>query len=470
MATNSSILDRIRTNGTNDYQQRIPAASQAGIKATLAALQKPGNGRLYNEFVEGLVTLIGTQYINSKQWTNPFNEFKRLNIANAQIVQEIGFQLMAAKGFDSESQELFLSENPEIKVAYHSMNRQDKYKVTINQSMLQNAFLTPNGLSDFIAGVMTAQLNSDAIDEYNIIKNLITEADAADSFYNVSIADLTSDTATEAEVKGFIEKVRAMTGQLKFLSTQYNKYGIPTFTTPENLVLFITPELNAKIDVNVLAAAFNVSYADMTARIVIIDKFPVANIQALLVDEDWFKVGDILFENRSFENPETLSTQFYLHHWQTISYSPFMNAIKFTTEADTEIPVVDTTPAATLGLTCQMVGSTTSITTINLEDEFEFVPSLVMTNSPDNVHLIDNFRAAVIEVMSITRADGSDADLDPDVVQLEPTTYVDRLYRLHLQEDVQSGDTITVMATTTYVKDDGTTIATPTKTLDLTVV
>lgn len=463
---NSTILDRIRLEGTNDYQQRIPAASQSGVRKTIQALNKPMNNKLFNEFVDNLITLIGTQYINSKAWENPFAEFKRLDVQQMKTVQEMGFQLMEAKGFDHESQELFLVEHPEIKLAYHSMNRQDKYKITLNSEMLQNAFLSPTGLSDFLGGALTAQLNSDAYDEYQMMKNLIKEADEQDTFFNVQIADLTAPGATDLEIKYFIESVRAYVGKLKFLSGQYNKYGIPTFSMPEGLVLFVTPELNAKIDVNVLAAAFNVSYAEMTTRVVIIDEFPVDNIQALLVDEDWFKVGDSKFETTTWFNPETLNTQYYLHHWSTISFSPFMNAIKFTTDAGTDIPVVTTDPADTLTLTSVKKGTSTASTSINLVDEFEMIPSLVVTNTPSNPNLITNFRPAVIEVINIARPDGVNPDI---IIPLEIETYVDRMNILHLQDNVQVGDKITVMAETTYTDGTGATITTPTAELELTV-
>ena len=397
--TNASVLDQIRLAGTSDYQQRIPSATQATVQQILKRLMDPMNGDLWNQFVKNFFNHIGTQVLRSKKWLNPLAKFKRVELYRKQSIQEIGFELMKAKGFDVNAQTLFEINAPEIKVAYHSMNRQDRYDVSINHEMLESAFLVENGLVNFIAGALTAQENSDNYDEYQLMMKLISTYYKNFGFYNVQVPDISSDNATEAQIKLFLEKVRALTGRWKFMSGTYNYYGVPTFTNPENTLLMTTPEVVAKIDVNVLAGAFNVSLAEIQNKIIVVDHIPIDNCIAVLMDEDWFICGDNLYATRTWENPQTLVTQYYLHHWATYGTSPFMNCAIFTTEPDTMIPTITFTP-----------------------DEFDFgifnpdgteadaiVPdttvlrgALVGTVDPQNRHVSSLFMPTVFEITALT--------------------------------------------------------------------
>jgi hypothetical protein len=84
-------------------------------------------------------------------------------------------------------------------------------------------------------------------------------------------------------------------------------------------------------DVDVLANAFNLSKQEFLARKIAIDFFPVEGVKAMLVDIDFPQIYDDLYRMDSFYNPEGLYTNFFLHHWQTISASCLVNAVAFTT-------------------------------------------------------------------------------------------------------------------------------------------
>ncbi len=342
--TNASVLDQIRLAGTNDYQQRIPASTQATIQQIHKALMDPLNNNQYNEAISNLVRLIGTQIIRSKVYPNHLAKFKRVNVYRRQSLQEIGFNLIKAKGYDMNKSDLFEINSPEIKVAYHTENRKDKYPITINHGMLEDAFLVENGLANFIEGALASVMTSDNNDEFRVMMNLFASYAENFGFYNVEVPDINADNASEADIKLLLEKIRALTGRWKFLSGAYNHYGVPTFTRPENTLLITTPEIIAKIDVNVLSAAFNVSMAEAQNKIIEVDEIPIDNCIAVLLDEDWFMCGDTLYETTSFFDPSTLNTQYYLFHYGIYGTSPFMNCAIFTTSPSTNIPTITFEP------------------------------------------------------------------------------------------------------------------------------
>lgn len=441
--TNSTILDQIRLKATNDYQQRVPAASQAGIERVMKTLMNPMNDIYFNEFVKGLVNLIGTQLVRSKEWVNPLAKFKRVNINNKQTIQEIGFELIKAKGFDVKDNNLFEVNDPRVKVAYHTMNRQDRYDISINMEMLTNAFLTPTGLNDFISAALQVPINSDNYDEYNIMKQLISKYNAEYGFYNVQVPAINDSTTTD-DMKKFIEKVRSTTGQMKFLKSDYNYYGVPTFTLPENSLLITTPEVVAKVDVNVLAAAFNVSFSEMQNKIIVIDSMPIENCYAILVDEDWFVCGDNLYRTSSFVNEMNLTTNYYLHHWSTLSVSPFMNAIMFTSAADTNIPEVTFTPNSYDAELVDENGN--ALSNISLSKPTYIVGTLSGTVTPENRKVLKDLTASTFIIDKIV-------DDSAQPIAINTRSYIDRLGRINLQAAVKANYQVTITATTTYNSD-----------------
>lgn len=75
---NATILDKIRLQGTNDYQQRIPPTTQMGVANTVRHLFDPMNRQYMNDFVWNLVNRIGlTVMAQNEPFKNPLSVFKR---------------------------------------------------------------------------------------------------------------------------------------------------------------------------------------------------------------------------------------------------------------------------------------------------------------------------------------------------------------------------------------------------------
>ena len=77
----------------------------------------------------------------------------------------------------------------------------------------------------------------------------------------------------------------------------------------------------------------NMSKADLTERTIEIDTFPNAdNLQAILCDKALFQFYDNELSFENFRNPDGRFTTFYLNHFETLSISPFANAVAFTSD------------------------------------------------------------------------------------------------------------------------------------------
>lgn len=443
---NSTILDQVWLNGTNDYQQRVPRASQEGVAKVAKFLFDPMNRNYYNEFVNVLVNRIGLTVVRQLDWKNPLAQFKRESLQFGTTIQEIANKLIKAHGYDIEDGNLFDVNRPESAVAYHSVNREDRYDITINEVELRKAFLSETGLNDYITSLLNIPQTSDQYDEYQIMKQLFAEYENNDGgFFKVKV----DEVADETTAKNLLAKIRAYTGKMGFLSGMYNKAHIPVFANASDMVLFTTPEVAAQIDVHALAGAFNVSFAEVQSRVVLVDEFPMADTVAILASKDLYMSADYLMQIDSFYNPKTLSTNYYLHHWGIYSMSPFMPAVMFTTgEATTP---ADVTMSAT-GLSAEFRNAQgTKVEQGNpYTDDFYLVTDLTGSVTPENDNVFVKPDSVTTE---ITATKGGE-----DVV-LNSRTYIDRQGKLHVQKNLEATTILSVACSSTYQNPSGETTA-----------
>lgn len=434
MATNNStILDKVWLNASNDFQQRIPRPTQASISKTVDALFEPMNRQYFNDFMQVLINRIAFTYVRGQRWENKLAVFKGQKINYGSTIQEIAPNWIRAHSYNVADETLLKLSRPESEVWYHSQNRQDRYDISISYDDLRTAFVDEYGLNNFIAKVMEVPLNSDEYDEYRIMMQLIAEYDNAFGFYKEHINAITDD----ASAKTFLKKLREMAGMLEFPSARYNaaNVDIPVFARNSELVILMTPAVKASIDVDTLSGVFQLDKADIEQRIITVDEFPIPNVQALLTTEDFFVCHDTVYENTNFWNPQTLVNNYYLHHWGIYSVSPFVPAILFTTDTATSIPVVTQTVTG--------ISLTPETATVKAGETVQFNVALVGSLSP-NTH----------EKLEVA-PNSATFEVNSDTVNLNSRTYVDKYNVLHTQKTLESGAVITVTCKATYINPSG---------------
>lgn len=296
-----------------------------------------------NQFIDALVNRIGRTVAHNISWTNPLAEFKQGLLTEGDTIEEIQTGLVKASSYDADrenlEQELFGTARTEVQVNYHTINREDKYKITVNDRMLNRAFLTENGLSSFVNQLMSVPTTSDQHDEFLATCQLFAEYERNGGFYKVQVPNLTTLQSNEAEARSTLKTLRSVADELTFLSTRYNAAHMPTFAKRDDLVIFASPRFKAAVDVDALASSFNIDSANLHGRIIPIpeERFGIDGAQAIMTTKDFFVIADTLFENSSMWNPSSLHNNYWLHHHQIISASRFPPAVLFTTHEGDEV-------------------------------------------------------------------------------------------------------------------------------------
>lgn len=321
---------------------------------------------LMNEFVNA-INRIGLVLITNKMYANPLSAFKRGLLEFGETVEELFVNI--AKGFKynveiSETNQ-YKRELPDVRSAFHTLNYKTFYKVTVQNEDIRLAFLGWDGVTDLIVKVVDSLYSAAAYDEQNVTLYMLA--------LSLIRGELGTANITAADTKGGVLTVKELSNSLTFMSTKYNEAGVYNFTNKEDQYILINPSYDAAIDVDVLAAAFNISKVEFMGRRVMMPYFSdldLGRIQKLLGNEyveisreqlmelnsvpiivlsrDWPMIFDNLFKMTEKYNGEGLYWNYWLHVWKIFSKSPFANAIAIVEGSSTITSVTVSPGTATL--------------------------------------------------------------------------------------------------------------------------
>ena len=306
-----------------------------------------------NHFVDVLINRIVMTLVTSRTWDNEWRDFKRGTLDLGETIEEVYVNIARPFNFDPDTAEkhVFRREFPDVRATFHSMNSQKFYKVSISQQELRTAFLAWSGISDLVTRIIDSLYTAMNYDEYICMKYMLCRAILNGGIGGYKVTDFTSNS----NLGDLISAVRGTVNNMRFLSPKYNAAGVMNAST--DVYCFVDTYLDARIDVNVLAAAFNMDRATFAGRRVYIDgwdnhdtarlailfeKDPdyvpftsdelavLAGVGAVVCERNLFMVYDNLQEFESINNGQGLYYNYWLHAWKTFSISPFAQAIVFT--------------------------------------------------------------------------------------------------------------------------------------------
>lgn len=353
-------LNRIREISSDIYHQYIPMLDE---NTDISAFGQPilNYQVVQNEFMSALINRIAATQFEVKYFNNPLKVLEGDRVPFGHAVQDIAVNKIAGRKFNVEDFAGLLAKyEADVKVQYFEVNSDLQYPVTITRAKLQKAFLSWDNLNSFIDEITNEMYNSAYIDEYNQVRALVTEA-YLNNRVQVETIDAVSDTAT---AKYFTERARELFLNFQAPSSSYNAWSkvggagrpIITWTNPEDIVIIIKNSVRAKLDVDVLASAFNIDRAVLLGNIISVPDWDVYNddgtlhsdgsaIVGILCDKAFFKIREQDRDFSEFWNPNNRTWNLYLNLVKMYATSLFANAVVFATEAP-EVPATAITPAS----------------------------------------------------------------------------------------------------------------------------
>lgn len=373
------IVNAIR-NSNPSFANYVPLANAENVVEVGQGILI--NQTTQNDFITSLVDRIGLVVIRYVSLNNPLKKFKKGAMPQGLTIEEIFTDITKAKKYDPEDAEqtVFKREIPNVHTLFHKRNRQDFYEQTIQDDSLKSAFISWGHFEGFISSIINAIYNSAEVDEYEYMKLLIDNYHSKGMFKVVPV-----NTTGATGLQDFVKKARATSTKmtLPMGSRDFNALAVRTRTDVSDLHLLIDADLNAAMDVDVLAKAFNMDKTDFMGNVTIVDGFSSEGLRAVLVDKDFFMVYDNLLKLETIRNPKGLYWNYFYHVWQTLSVSRFSNAVAFVDEAQVK-PVT------------QVIVSP-SIATVKPTQEYQFEAIVRTTDGKDYT-----------PVWTVTKLDGTD--------------------------------------------------------------
>lgn len=321
------IVNAIRNSASDNFQRYVPLANDSNIAEVGQGILI--NQQLQNEFITSLVERIGLVVIRNVSLNNPLKKFKKGLMPQGRTIEEIFVDITNEKKYDAEDAEqtVFKRTIPNVKTLFHERNRQGYYEQTIQDDSLKSAFVSWGNFESFISRVISAIYNSAEVDEYRYMMLL------ADNYYSKGLFKVEKVTKPDSETtaREFVKKVRATATKmtLPFGSRDYNSLAVHTRSDLDDLHLIISADLEATLDVDVLAKAFNMDKTTFLGHVTVIDGFASEGLEAILVDKEWYMVYDTLQKMETIRNPKGLYWNYFYHVWQVLSVSRFANAVAF---------------------------------------------------------------------------------------------------------------------------------------------
>lgn len=352
-STSVDVLNVIRNNATQNYKDYVPVATEKAEVIREIGAVIMDNPSLQNEFLSALVNRIGKVIITSKMYTNPLAILKKGLLDYGETIEEIFVNIAKPFTFDPKDSETtqYKREIPDVKSAFHTMNYQKFYKVTVTTEQLRQAFLSLAGVTDLITKIIESMYTGASYDEYQVTLYMI-----AKQILNGRMYAHTIDPVTTANMKSIVSTVKGVSNQYTFMKDTYNVAGVKTHSPKSDQFILMNSLFDATMDVEVLASAFNMDKAQFMGNRLLIDSFggldterlgilfegdttyteisedelkALDTIPCILIDRDFFMIFDNLYEITEKYNGQGLYWNYWYHTWKTFSISPFSNATVF---------------------------------------------------------------------------------------------------------------------------------------------
>lgn len=344
------------------------------ILATLGYTEYP---TATNIFLTDFINKIVMTKVNERIWANPLNLFFK---------GKIQFGASIEQAFVHDAEQKFFGENftgststegnvmgktiTQVDVVYLTQNYMNKIKTSVSKKQLAAAFQSENGLYNLanrlIQSIYSKYEKTMYMYVLHIIENLAGAASETGSTNTmfIKVKDGAPGIDDDVTARKVLKKIKALASRLTYPSGNFSLSGITeVFSQKEDLVVLTTPENSASIDVDALAAAFQIDRATMNLRTIIVDRLPKmtaeftpifadkiadpetglavttpasytvdaslvgAQVEAVIIDLNAVQMYETLKEQNEFFNPDSLTTNFFLHFFGIASANPFEQCV-----------------------------------------------------------------------------------------------------------------------------------------------
>ncbi len=338
------------------YHQYVPYVNPSDNISVFAPILDSSNLDVMNDFISILKKIAYTA-VENKTFNNPLAFLEGENMPLGNFIENIAVQPAKAHLMNSNDFGGLLHKfESRFATQYLNCNYDLQYAVSITRDKVRNAFTSWANLESFFSSIVNSLYNGAFIDVYRTVKQLPAKALSANQVMYETVTAVTDEQTSKA----LVEKLRATYTKMQLPSTKYNAWNkvkgddlaLEVWSNPEDIVVMITADIDAKLSVRDWAYAFGESYAQILGRKVVVDDFNEydedgnlvfdgSGIQAVIADAGWFKIKTQDFALDEFFNASARAWTYFLNITKLINFSLFHNCLVLCTESAK--PTVDAT-------------------------------------------------------------------------------------------------------------------------------
>ena len=369
-----NMLNAIRNEASQRYSNAIPAADGSVDNLKTIGAQLTSNQAFANEWLDALYNRIAvTRVLTMDAWKNPLREFKRkLEYGESYLEVAMHLNSVYTRDYENAKQNIFNIYTPGVESSIYHVNSEFFYPASVLPAEIRKAFLSYEALSQFVEQIINNVYRTMEYDEYNAMLYCICVA------INNGMPAVEIPAVSSANAREIVTRIKAASNEMEFLSTDKNISGVPVYAGKDDQYIFLNTALDAVVDVNVLALAFNMTVSDFTGHRRLFSNFGAldrdrldvlfandplytrptdaelaafAQVPAFLISGGFFVAFDQYTEMFSNENGAGPYRNYFLHCGRIYSYSNFAPGVYFVPGAQsiTSVTIAPTTAAMAKG-------------------------------------------------------------------------------------------------------------------------
>ena len=422
------------------FHQYFPIVDSSTNIGEWGAPMFGNNYQAVQESFFGLLKQIAYVATVTRTFNNPLAQLEGENMPLGWAGEETYINPVQGRQFDvNDFAGILQKYEADVKVQYLTINMDLQYPVTLTRDKIRTAFNSWRDLEEFINGIVNALYNGAYIGMFNYTKALISSAFKENKAQYIKV----TTPSNESTGKAFIKKLRELYTLFQLPSQSYNAWAkvggngkpVTTWCAPEDIVVMLRADIVATVDVDVLAAAFNMDKANFIGRLITVDNFDVyaddgekvydgQHILGFIGDKAWFKIKQQDMALDMWFNPNNRSWQYYLNVVKMYNYSLFANGVVIAiddpdvpatkVEADPDTITVTAGQKATSAITLTPVNSTATLSASSSATTYATVEV-----SGNNVIITGKSAGSATITVTATDQDGTTTHTDTISVTVE---------------------------------------------------
>lgn len=292
--TRTSVFNAVRAAAGPDYNTTIPMVDATSVNHYSRVIA--ANTELLDEFTRVLITKVVALYVQSAEsWDSTLRQFHAGPAPRGIGVEVMARNLIPVKNWRDAKDgdhvgELFKDHGDDLIAQVQTIDELKYFAITVwGEELLYNAITTDNGLNAFIEDIFSQLRNSKEVYLYERI--LKTIWDYVENPEAEKLVSYTNKITDEASAKEFLVEAQATLGEFQFFSKDNNLQGVDMHSKGKTPVLITTPKVKAHIDINALAAMFNLEKENVSKYILLVDSLP-EDVQAILTTDKFIQLYD----------------------------------------------------------------------------------------------------------------------------------------------------------------------------------